>query len=75
MICLDAICFGSGWFPQLTKPEGKSGYRTVEAAVSRLFVAHGVPPVAELRAWDATRMTELLGQQRAGPDVPQLMDL
>jgi hypothetical protein len=74
-ICLDALNFGSGWFPQLAKPEGKSGYRTVEAAVARRFAERGAPSTAELRDQDAARMTELLGQQRAGPDVPELMEL
>jgi hypothetical protein len=75
VLCLDAINFGSGWFPQLAKPEGRSGYRTVEAALSRHFEARGAPPAAELAGWDAPRMTALLGQERAGPDVPELMEL
>jgi hypothetical protein len=75
VICLDAINFGSGWFPQLSKPEGRSGYRTVEAALSRRFSAQGAPSAAELRGFDAARMTAMLGQERAGPDVPELMAL
>src|SRR5579862_3550626 len=27
-LTLDAINFGSGWFPTLSKPKGKSGYHT-----------------------------------------------
>ena len=30
---LNAINFGSGWFPTLNKPQGLSGYRTVEAGL------------------------------------------
>ena len=30
---LNAINFGSGWFPTLRKPPGLSGFRTVEAAL------------------------------------------
>jgi hypothetical protein len=74
-ICLDALNFGSGWFPQLVKPGGRSGYRTLEAAVSRRFTARGAPSTAELREQDAAHMTALLGQERAGPDVPELMEL
>jgi len=32
-ITLNAINFGSGWFPTLRKPPGLSGFRTVEAAL------------------------------------------
>src|SRR5580658_7787457 len=32
-LTLDAINFGSGWFPTLRKREGRSGYSTVAAGV------------------------------------------
>jgi len=32
-LTLNAINFGSGWFPTLRKKDGKSGYRTVEAGL------------------------------------------
>jgi len=32
-LTLNAVNFGSGWFPTLRKPEGLSGFRTVEAAL------------------------------------------
>src|SRR5262245_2470915 len=32
---LNAINFGSGWFPTLRKPPGLSGFRTVEAGLRR----------------------------------------
>jgi hypothetical protein len=32
-LTLNALNFGSGWFPTLRKPGGLSGYRTVEAAM------------------------------------------
>jgi hypothetical protein len=75
VICLDAINFGSGWFPQLVKPEGRSGYRTVEAALSQHFSARGGFSADELCAVDTACMTALLGQAGAGPDVPELMAL
>src|SRR5436305_14345718 len=43
---LDAINFGSGWFPTLRKPRGLSGFRTVEAGLR----AHGPWPAAALAA-------------------------
>ena len=30
-LTLNAINFGSGWFPTLRKPSGLSGFRTIEA--------------------------------------------
>src|SRR4029078_11226732 len=32
-LTLNAINFGSGWFPTLRKPSGLSGYRTIEAGL------------------------------------------
>ncbi|MGH7291688.1 MAG: hypothetical protein ACREJT_10790, partial [Myxococcota bacterium] len=36
-LCLDAINFGSGWFPHLRKRPGLSGYRTIEACLRERF--------------------------------------
>src|SRR3954454_17926225 len=43
---LNAINFGSGWFPTLNKPQGLSGFRTMEAGLKRRGPWRG----AELRA-------------------------
>jgi hypothetical protein len=75
VICLDAINFGSGWFPQLAKLPGLSGYRTVEARLRDWFARRGAPSPAELSRFDAAQMTELLAQAQAGPDIPELMQL
>jgi putative queuosine salvage protein len=52
-LTLNAVNFGSGWFPTLRKPAGLSGFRTVEAALRRRgpwppdeLVALSVPDVA-----------------------------
>ena len=34
---MDAINFGSGWFPTLRKRAGLSGYNTIAAALSDRF--------------------------------------
>jgi Queuosine salvage protein len=60
---LDAINFGSGWFPTLRKRPGLSGYRTVAAA----FAEHGPWPNQELRALDAGAVASALGQEAAHP--------
>ena len=45
-LTLDAINFGSGWFPTLRKVAGKSGFWTVEAGLR----AHGPWPADALAA-------------------------
>jgi hypothetical protein len=56
---LDAINFGSGWFPTLRKPPGLSGYRTVEKGLRE----HGPFTRAELRAMTAERIAAVMGQE------------
>src|SRR3954453_1910891 len=46
---LNAINFGSGWFPTLRKPPGMSGFRTIEAGLR----ARGPWARDELRGLDA----------------------
>jgi hypothetical protein len=60
---LDAINFGSGWFPTLRKRRGLSGYRTVAAA----FGEHGPWTNADLRALDAAGVASALEQDPHHP--------
>jgi hypothetical protein len=60
---LDAINFGSGWFPTLRKRPGLSGYRTVAAA----FAEHGPWSNQDLRALDADAVASALGQEPKHP--------
>jgi Queuosine salvage protein len=60
---LDAINFGSGWFPTLRKRPGLSGYRTVAAA----FAEHGRFGNDELRSLDAAGVAEVLEQDPRHP--------
>jgi hypothetical protein len=55
---LNAINFGSGWFPTLRKPPGHSGFRTVEAALRR----RGPWSAEELSALDTPEVAEVMGQ-------------
>jgi hypothetical protein len=55
---LNAINFGSGWFPTLHKPPGLSGYRTVEAGLR----AHGPWAADELPGLTAAAVADVLGQ-------------
>jgi hypothetical protein len=63
---LNAINFGSGWFPTLRKPPGLSGFRTVEAGLRR----RGPWTPEELRALTRAEIAATLGQD---PDH-ELMD-
>jgi hypothetical protein len=53
LLTLDAINFGSGWFPTLRKRPGCSGYYTVSWALADKFRAGGPWTNEELRAMDA----------------------
>ena len=51
VICLDAINFGSGWWPTIHKQPGHSGYFTIAAGVTERFRREG--------AWSAAELTEI----------------
>lgn len=57
-LTLNAINFGSGWFPTLRKRPGMSGFRTVEAGLR----AHGPWPAGELSRMRAETIAAALGQ-------------
>ena len=57
-LTLNAVNFGSGWFPTLRKLEGMSGYRTVEAAVHE----RGPWSSYALAAMDAGQVADIMGQ-------------
>ena len=50
-LTLDAINFGSGWFPTLRKRTEPTGYRTIAAGVRRRFDEQG--------AWSASELADL----------------
>ena len=57
-LTLNAVNFGSGWFPTLRKPPGLSGFRTVEAALRR----RGPWTAAELVELDVPAVAAAFGQ-------------
>jgi len=63
LVTLDAINFGSGWFPTLRKRDGRSGYFTVASALADRFREHGPWSNAELRALGGPTMAGVLGQE------------
>ncbi len=64
LLTLDAINFGSGWFPTLRKRPGCSGYYTVSWALADRFRAHGPWSNDELRRLGADEVADVLGQER-----------
>jgi hypothetical protein len=62
MLTLDAINFGSGWFPTLRKRPGCSGYFTVAWSLADRWRSEGAWPAAELRRIDAPTVAAVLGQ-------------
>ena len=62
LLTLDAINFGSGWFPILRKRPGCSGYFTVASALADRFRAHGPWTNAQLRAMRTDEIGAVLGQ-------------
>jgi Potential Queuosine, Q, salvage protein family len=59
---LDAINFGSGWFPTLRKRDGRSGYGTIASALRDRAERHGPWSATELTELDATSVGHVLGQ-------------
>ncbi len=61
-LTMDAINFGSGWFPTLRKRDGLSGYNTIAAALGDRFDEHGAWSAGELAQLDAATLAPVLGQ-------------
>jgi hypothetical protein len=61
-LTLDAINFGSGWFPTLRKRAQKTGYRTIAAGVRRRFDEHGPWTAFELARIEPQELAAVLDQ-------------
>jgi hypothetical protein len=61
-LTLDAINFGSGWFPTLRKRDRRSGYSTVALAWREHHVAHGPLTPARLTGLDPAEVAAILDQ-------------
>jgi hypothetical protein len=75
VVTLDAVNFGSGWFPHLCKRGSLSGYLTVSAALKQRFDTKGPLTAWELAEIDAPALAELLGQDLGVPPVCELLQL
>jgi hypothetical protein len=75
ILCLDAINFGSGYFPYLIKRPGLSGYFTVATSLKELWEDTGPLDAKQLAGLNAADCARILGQQIAVPQVAELMGL
>jgi hypothetical protein len=66
VICLDAINFGSGWWPTIRKRAGHSGYATMATALGERF-REGAWSAVELRALTPAAVATVLGQEATHP--------
>jgi hypothetical protein len=74
VVSLDAINFGSGWFPELRKPAGLSGYRTVATAWRAHVTGGGPIGTGALRALTPETCASIFGQPTdAGSGAFELM--
>jgi Queuosine salvage protein len=73
VITLDAINFGSGWFPALAKRSGASGYHSIASALEARFAAAGAWSAAVLETLTARDCALCFGQDPREPEVMELM--
>ncbi len=71
VICLDAINFGSGWWPTIRKRPGRSGYFTIAAGLTERFRESGPWSTGELAAIGPAEIASVLGQD---PEHPLMGD-
>jgi len=75
ILTLDAINFGSGYFPHLKKLDGLSGYFTVAHHLTRYFDSDGPVNADRLAGLTAHDCAGIFGQTEDDPDRAELMRL
>lgn len=71
VLCLNAINFGSGWWPTIRKRAGRSGYETIATALTRRFHANGPWTPEQLTKISTMELAAVLGQAREHPLISQ----
>lgn len=74
-LILDAINFGSGYFPTLKKRAGMSGYFTVASSLKDYCNARGVPSARALTNLTSLEVAAIFGQDLTQPGPAELMRL
>jgi hypothetical protein len=67
VICLDAINFGSGWWPTIRKRPDRSGYFTIAAGLTERFRESGPWSAGELTELRAADIASVVGQDAEHP--------
>ncbi len=75
ILCLDAINFGSGYFPYLVKRPGLSGYFTVATSLKELWEDSGALDAKQLASLSGADCARIIGQDFSVPEVAELMGL
>ncbi len=75
ILTLDAINFGSGYFPYLTKRAGCSGYFTIAVSLRESWQREGPWDARRLAAISAEECSRVMGQDPGVPEVAELMAL
>lgn len=71
VLCLDAINFGSGWWPTIRKRPGQSGYFMIAAGVAERFRVEGPWSAAELTELAPSDVAKVTGQDLEHPLMAQ----
>jgi hypothetical protein len=74
LMALDAVNFGSGYFPLLAKRPGHSGYGTIALALTERFRARGPLDVEDLVECSAADCARLFGQDLSVAPIAELME-
>jgi hypothetical protein len=74
-LTLDAINFGSGYFPQLRKRPGLSGYLSIAASLTERFARYGPFSARELTTLTPRDLAGLFGQSMVNEPIRELMGL
>ena len=74
-VTLDAINFGSGYFPHLKKRPEMSGYFTVASSLKGEFERNGPIPAQALAAFTTENCRSIFGQEKQIPTAMELMGL
>jgi len=75
VVTLDALNFGSGYFPYMRKRRGCSGYMTVATALEERFRERGAFSAADLRQMRPEDCAEWLGQNLQVAEMAEWMGL
>jgi len=74
-LTLDAINFGSGYFPHMNKRPGRSGYFTVAGCLNDHFKKNGPLSARELIRLNAQDCTRIFNQDPNNKTIAELMQL